>query len=422
MNTDAERLAVLKHRSYELLLANRRYAAAHQYTVPSPDTYPYQWLWDSCFHAIVLAHFNVDDAKKEMRSLISKQLGNGMIPHMIYWQRTAAIDIDWGRPDTSSITQPPLLSTAVRAIYEKDGDKEFLKEMYPAMYHFYNYFLTERDPRGNHLMSIINPDESGEDNSPRFDHAMRLPPRHTLNENFAKRVELIARNKTCNFDAPFCMKQHFWIKDVPFNAIFVQGLADLAHIADTIDMKEDALRYEARRTEVMGAMRDRMFKEGLFWTLEGPEYEIVPVKTWAVFSPLFARILTDEEASRLVNDTLLNESEFWAPWGVRTVSKTEPSYDPKGFWRGPVWFAVHWFLYRGLVEYGLFEPAEKIRNISLRLIEERGFFEQFHPETGEALGARNFTWGTLVVDMFERATGASARSGAEAAVSSSSSR
>ena len=32
-------------------LTGRRYA----YVCPSRGRYPYQWLWDSCFHAIVLA-------------------------------------------------------------------------------------------------------------------------------------------------------------------------------------------------------------------------------------------------------------------------------------------------------------------------------------------------------------------------------
>ncbi len=402
MEISAARLEEMKSRSHDLLLSNRRRFEQYQYTVPSPDTYPYQWLWDSCFHAIVLTHYDVEDAKKELLSLTAKQLGNGLLPHMIYWQRTAAIDIDWGRPDTSTITQPPIIASAVWTVYEKSGDRHFLETMYPALYHFYTYLLTDRDPRNNHLVSVINPDESGEDNSPRFDRAVGLPPQHNITENFAKRVELIALNKTCNFDAPFCMKNHFWIKDVPFNAILAEGLRDLERIADTLGFKEDALRFEERRVDLVKAMRDRMMREELFWSLEGPDYELIPVKTWAIFSPLYARILSEEEARSLVEKHLENAAEFWAPHGVRTVAKTEPSYDPKGWWRGPVWIATHWLIYRGLLSYGFTDIAHTIRARSLELVEQSGFREYFDPETGEGLGASDFTWGTLVVDMFER--------------------
>ena len=193
-------IKTLKDQSLKILTENRRTTDGHQYTVPSPDSYPYQWLWDSCFHAIALSHFSPEDAKKEMRALVSKQDSSGLIPHIIYWKKVpGVIDIKWGREGISSITQPPMLAYAVWNIYKKDGDKKFLEEMYTYLYHFYNYLLNERDPRHNHLVGIINPDESGEDDSPRFDIPLGLSEDQTSEENFGKRKELVEKNKTCNF-------------------------------------------------------------------------------------------------------------------------------------------------------------------------------------------------------------------------------
>ncbi|HXS15240.1 MAG TPA: hypothetical protein VN711_03870, partial [Candidatus Saccharimonadales bacterium] len=82
-----------------LMLQNRRTTNGYQYTLPSTSSYPYQWFWDSCFHAIILSYFNPIDAKKELRALVSKQFANGMIPHMIYWQKNSENDfpvIHWG--------------------------------------------------------------------------------------------------------------------------------------------------------------------------------------------------------------------------------------------------------------------------------------------------------------------------------------
>src|SRR3954465_13550281 len=80
----------------EILQKNRRETNGFHYTVPSPSTYPYQWMWDSCFHAIVLASYDPDFAKAEIRSLLSKQFENGMIPHMVYWVPGDLHVYDWG--------------------------------------------------------------------------------------------------------------------------------------------------------------------------------------------------------------------------------------------------------------------------------------------------------------------------------------
>ena len=53
-------LTDLREAAHALLLANRKVGTErltgqpYAYVCPSRTTYPYQWLWDSCFHAIAL--------------------------------------------------------------------------------------------------------------------------------------------------------------------------------------------------------------------------------------------------------------------------------------------------------------------------------------------------------------------------------
>lgn len=394
-------LKEIEQKSLEILLKNRRKTNGSHYTIPSPLTYPYQWLWDSCFHAIILSHFNVQDAKNELLALVSRQFENGMIPHMIYWEKGEVINLKWGKEGTSAITQPPMLAYAVWEIFKKDQDKKFLEIMYPHLWHFYNFLLTDRDPRKHHLVGIINPDESGEDNSPRFDIPLGLPPKHTLEENTKKRNELIDKNLTCNFDAPFCMKNYFWVKDVPFNAILVENLRRLVLITEKLGLKDDSLIFSEQQLLVTEAMREKMFEDGLFWSTYGLDYKKIKVVTWAIFSPLFAKILSEQEAADLVNNHLLNPKEFWTKYPVPTVAINEPSFDPEGFWRGPTWIAMNWFIFKGLMHYGMTDTAEKIMQGSIDLIKESGFREQFNPLSGKGSGAYNFTWGALVIDMMK---------------------
>lgn len=390
------------HPYLQLLENNRRKSGNFQYTIPSPETYPYQWLWDSCFHAIALTRLNVADAKKEILSLLSKQFDNGLIPHMIYWEKVGGNNfppIEWGKEGTSSITQPPMLSFAVWTIYQKGSDISFLKEVYPHLYHFYRYLLTERDPHENHLIGILNPDESGEDNSPRFDMVLNLPPKHTLDQNHNKRLQLVAQNIKCNFDAPFCMRNFFWVKDVPFNAIMVENLRILSQLATILGHSEDAKFFAKEGENIALAMKKLMVEDHIFWSTFGEGYQKIKVKTWAIFAPLFAKIPSKNEADTLIKKHLLNKGEFWTKYPVPTVAINEPSFNPKGFWRGPVWMATNWFIYKGLLNYGYTEVARQIKKSSQQLIEKSGFREYFNPLTGEGDGAKNFTWGGLILDM-----------------------
>lgn len=383
----------------QVLRNNRRTVNGLQYTIPSPDTYPYQWLWDSCFHAIILTHFNIPDAKKEILALLSKQFENGMVPHIIYWRKKDAIDIKWGKRGVSSLTQPPMIAYAIWRIFQKDHDKSFLEKVYPNLYHFYRYLLTERDPHGRHLVGIINPDESGEDNSSRFDIPLNLHPKQTLAESFKRRLQLVGNNIRCKFDAPFCMRKYFWVKDVPFNSIMVENLGLLSKIAQFLGYSEDAKFFSLEKINITKAMRKYMLEDGIFWSTFGEGYKKIHVKTWAIFAPLFAKIPTKKEADTLIERYLLNPKEFWTNFPVPTVSVSDPSFNCKGFWRGSTWIATNWFIYKGLKNYGFNDIAVKIRESAINLIQKSGFREYFNPVTGEGFGAKNFTWGGLVIDM-----------------------
>lgn len=390
-------------RKVEALLAtNTRVTNGYTYTTPAPAMYPYQWLWDSCFHAIMFSHFDVARGKTELESLLAKQFENGMVPHMIYWERGDAIDIDWGMgEERSTITQPPMLAYAVWQLYEKDNDLSFLKRTYPALFHFYRYLITERDPHERRLVGLINPDESGEDNSPRFDGLLNLPPVHTEKENLDKRITLVEENRKCNFDAPFCMKNFFWVKDVPFNSIMIRNLEILAIIAGKLDKSYDAEYFNRVRDEMTASMRKFMLEDDIFWSTYGEDYKKIKVKTWAIFAPLFAKILSQDEATTLVEKYLKDPKSFWSPYPVTSVSMEEASFNPESMWRGPVWIGVNWFIHKGLLNYGFTEEAAIIRQKSIELLEKSGFREYYHPETGEGYGAKDFTWGGLAIDMHE---------------------
>lgn len=403
--TDGQLLHKIKH----LYEQNRRTVGEFSYTLPSSTTYPYQWLWDSCYMAIVMSHFDLPQAKTELRSLVSKQFENGMLPHIIYWQHSDVpehLKIAWGKRQTSSITQPPMLAEAVNKIYSTDGDIEFVREMLPHIHELHQFFYRNRDPRKSGLIGIINPDESGEDTSPRFDQALELGASWSLAENYAARMKLVKDWREARFVVKQRMDLKHWVRDVPFNAYLLESLnltARLASLCGEPNIADWSLEHFEKTSDAMRSeMRD---EDGLYYsTMNWGERETkIDIRTWALFTPLYCGLSTHEEAGRLVS--LLDEPDYFAtPYGVPTVSLDEPSFDlentwPWPNWRGPIWMGANWTIVKGLRRYGFNEQADKIKDQSIDLIRKSGFREFYNPLSGDGYGAEGFTWGGLVLDM-----------------------
>jgi glycogen debranching enzyme len=148
----------------------------YSFAWPSTQTYPYQWFWDSCFHAIVWTHLDMEQAKEELRTLLRAQRVDGHIPHRIAWERTATYPYRFylhsrsmRHPWRSELVQPPVLAIAVEEVHARSGDDAFLAEVLPGVAKFYRWLADQRDPDGDDLISIIHPYESGIDHKPAYD-------------------------------------------------------------------------------------------------------------------------------------------------------------------------------------------------------------------------------------------------------------
>ncbi|MEZ5229855.1 MAG: hypothetical protein R2710_25290 [Acidimicrobiales bacterium] len=93
------------------------------FCVPNDSVYPFQWLWDSCFHALVWAELDDPRALTEIRSALANQdPATGFVPHLTYWARPDHHASFWGRELTSSITQPPMYGHALARLVDHGVD------------------------------------------------------------------------------------------------------------------------------------------------------------------------------------------------------------------------------------------------------------------------------------------------------------
>ena len=133
---------------------------------------------------------------------------------------------------------------------------------------------------------------------------------------------------------------------------------------------------------------------------------------WSSFLPLWAGIPTKEQAERIVKENLLDEKSFWAPYGVRSLSKYEKMYRLVGTgnpssWQGGVWILSNYFVFKALLRYGYKKEADELATKTLDLLamdlEKNGAFHEYYdPETGEGLFNKGFSsWNLLAFNMLE---------------------
>ena len=364
-----------------------RDGARFAYTRPSPDRYPFQWYWDSCFAAIVWRRFDPERARAELESLLAAQREDGFIGHTMFWdrplnrrQRLTYNVLSADAPMTASI-QPPALAWAWH-IAVGDPSAE------PAIGRHHDWLAGHRDLDGDGLLWIVQPDESGLDASPQFDaiwgaHAVGLP-RFPL---------LVRRNRSLGYDlrrivergGPVCC-------EVLTNVLY--GLSLLA----------------LGRSSLTGTIVERMYDEraGLFRPIARPHPAREPVVTWAALSPLALPDLPEAIGRRLVEEHLLDEKRFWLPVPPPSVPADEPSFSRREstlgirrYWRGPTWVNSAWLLWLGLVRLGYLEQAETLRTRLAGAVSAAGLREYYDPYTGRGMGASAFAWSSLMLEMLD---------------------
>ena len=326
---------------YKCLSINKENIYSKEGKIPclwsTPDRVPHRfmWLWDSAFHAMAFAQYDVETAKDCIRAVLALQDESGFIAHMM-------------SPDgiISEITQPQVLAWGVWSVYQQDKDKEFLRECVPALAKFLIWTMQNRDKNNNGLLEwFTEPDyteckcgECGLDNSPRFDYDVEL-------DAIDFSIYL------CN-DAKYLSKLYEELGDIE-NANYFKSVHETTKekINTLLWCEEDSLYY------------DRLF-----------DGRLTKFATPSSFLPMFAGICTQEQADKMVK-VMLDETRFWTEMPVPSIPRNNEYYDID-MWRGCSWLNINYFLILGLRNYGYHALAEELRSRTLKTVLE------WYEETG----------------------------------------
>jgi glycogen debranching enzyme len=185
-------------------------------------------------------------------------------------------------------------------------------------------------------------------------------------------------------------KTPFKIADIGLNAILHRSNRDLLALAKRFGTQSEQSEIAAR-LEITAAAIDRLWNAaaGIYQSRDLIDGARIDAHTSAGLLPLWAGVV-DADKLRALSATL----ERWTKHVRFLVPSTAPDdarFEPKRYWRGPIWGMMNMMIGEGLAEAGRHDLARRVKADTAHLIAQ-GFREYFDPLTGNGLGGEHFSW------------------------------
>jgi hypothetical protein len=353
------------------------------YTVPNGTVYPFQWLWDSCFHALVWhALGEPGRAVSELAHLFRTQSSLGFVPHVDYeWAPLHHAEF-WGREGHSSITQPPMFGHAVAELARAGVDVATL--VGPARRGL--SFLLDHRTRIDGLVSLCHPWESGGDDSPRWDHW--CPGGWDPGRWYDVKGELVLAVEHAPDGSPLA-NPSFRVAAASFNALVAYNALELADVT-----ADDGLRAQA--LELVDALDRRWDAAAATWVDAGDsEATSGRARTLEALLPVLVSRRSDAVEAAFAQ--LRDGGAFGGRSGPSQVHRREPSFAPRTYWRGPAWPQLTYLCWRAAVERDRRDDASALGAMLVDGAVRSGWAEYWDADDGTGLGAAPQSWATLAV-------------------------
>ena len=369
--------------------------------ISMPDKWEYPWYaaWDLAFHTIAFAILDTDFAKRQLQLMFDGMYlhPSGQIPAY-----------EWNFGDVN----PPVHAFAALYVYNMEreqkgyGDVEFLKRSFDKLVFNFSWWVNRKDPNGK---NVFEGGFLGLDNIGVFDRSARLPDGGSLEQAdgtawvsfFCQNMMEIAL-ELARYDEAYCdvalkFAEHFlWV---------ASAMDRMGEHEDSLWDEADGFYYDVLRLPKGQAMRLKVRSlVGLLPFCATTAIYPDIVEKFPEFASRVRRFLDrnprllmsiaprepgykgrflmsalNENKLRRILHYLLDESEFFGPYGIRSISRVHKdhpyvlnvqgkdfsvNYQPaesqsalfggNSNWRGPVWFPINFMILRALVNFYLY--------------------------------------------------------------------
>ena len=346
------------------------------------------FCWDTYFAAYMLSAENKNLAYANAIEITKSITTGGFVPNWAGSYHKGSFDR----------SQPPVGSFVFKELYRKHQDKWVLEYVFDDLLKWNRWWEKNRDNNG-FLCWGSSPDptaanddqsvntwqgaayESGLDNSPMYDNV------------------------------PFNTQTHLMEQaDVGLMSLYILDCAALAEIAKVLNKNDRYTELKKRETYYKNNLQ-KLWNEkaGIFMNKRTDTNEFSTELSPTNFYPLVAKAATDKQAARMINEHLLNPSEFNGDWMLPSISFRSKAFQDQDYWRGRIWGPMNFLVYLGLLNYDLPEARKQLATKSNSLFtknrELNGWiFENYNGITGNVsnqtegrkMGDNYYHWGALL--------------------------
>jgi hypothetical protein len=307
-----------------------------------------------------------------------------------------------------------VLTTAIRRMHDTARDKSAaaasVAEMFPRLVRNHRWWQEARDPQGIGLVATLHPWETGMDNSPAWDAALARVPTETQTiirrrdtfhvdpamrphvEDYQRFIHLVDLFRGVGWDAARSYAvSPFRVADIGTNTILLRAEHDLLALAQRHGTAAERAEIAGRIAALQaGIARLWSAAHGVFLSYDLIADATIPAATAAGLLPLFAAAASPDQAAAMAATI-----RAWcrtAPWPVASADPAGATFEPRRYWRGPVWAVVNWMIAEGLRLQHQDATADFVRASTRQMIAQAGFSEYFDPRTADGLGGARFSW------------------------------
>jgi len=366
--------------------------------ISMPDKWEYPWYaaWDLAFHTVTLAGVDVDFAKQQIELMLRDVYlhPSGQLP---------AYEWNFGDVNPPVHAWAALFLNSMEKQLGRPGDVAFLKDAFQKLLVNFTWWVNRKDPAGR---NVFEGGFLGLDNIGVFDRSAPLPTGGNLEQAdgtgwmafyaqnmFELALELAAVDSSYEAMA-LKFAQHFmWITAAMDRLGGGEGMWDAedGFFYDVLRLPDGRSRRLKVRslvgllpfcavTVIEGGLAERFPALAERYRAFRARHRDIESLARDVGRPgvggrLKLSVLDDAKLRRILA-RLLDESEFFGPYGIRSLSRYhlehpyvltigrdvfrvdyEPAESSSGLfggnsnWRGPVWLPMNALIYRALLQY-----------------------------------------------------------------------
>lgn len=341
---------------------------------------------------IPYAYLDPKSAEESQRVYMDQQYEDGFIAYR-HGPRGAQVYPHEGKPTTSA----PFFSWTNWEIYGVNKDKSFLKDSYEAGAKYIRYLEIERDQNQDGLFEwgpygIIE----------------------NVRDGWNVVFQLFSDGEDEGRDISSELNCLDLSAEVANEIYYLKLMAK--ELGDTAGIREWTVKYNKLSGLINKYMWDPQDKFYYNVSMADNAFEFegksLKRKELIGFLPMWANFAAKQQAADLVKH-VADEKSFWRKYGVPSLAANDPNYTPfvDGCcrWNGPVWFLWDYIVYRGLVNYGYKDLAQKLGqkmlNAAITQLEiNHHFWESYSPDFPVQESPSNYIWDSilakLLIDMY----------------------